>query len=60
MEVKNSSEETKHWYVMLHLEPEHIEHHLQQENEERQRKGRRLYACSSPKKNRFSLPSVIT
>lgn len=38
----------KHWYVMLHLEPEQIEHHLQQENEERQRKGRRLFEYFVP------------
>lgn len=33
---------TKHWYVMIHLEPQLIEHYLQQENEERRRKGLRL------------------
>lgn len=31
-----------HWYVMLHLEPEMIEHYLQQENEQRRQKNLRL------------------
>lgn len=38
----------KHWYVMLHLEPELIEHHLQQENEERRQKGLRLFEYFVP------------
>lgn len=29
----------KHWYVMLHLEPEEVEKNLQQENEQRKKRG---------------------
>ena len=39
---------SKHWYVMLHLEPAQIEHHLQQENEERRQKGLRLFEYFVP------------
>lgn len=38
----------KHWYVMLHLEPEHIERHLQAENELRRQKGLRLFEYFVP------------
>lgn len=39
---------SKHWYVMLHLEPALIEHYLQQENEERRQKGLRLFEYFVP------------
>lgn len=39
---------SKNWYVMLHLEPELIEHYLQQENEERRHKRLRLFEYFVP------------
>ena len=38
----------KKWYVMLHLEPEQIEHHLQVENELRRQRGLRLFEYFVP------------
>ena len=37
-----------HWYVMLHLEPRHIERLLQQENEWRRQRGLRLFEYFIP------------
>ena len=40
--------QTKKWYVLIHLEPELIERHLQWENEERRQKGLRLFEYFIP------------